>query len=186
MIAFVGIAFSFSFLAETANASTPSDGQMLIDSSKEELLLHLKQDYPDAQFISEYDANDSFDHQSEVSPFAPAPPLTLLQAYAAISQNHQAYEYFSENQLSSVIDHGGEWMYIVTAELGYGTRRSAQMEGNTLTEYDREHIDLNGDNIVDGWFIWWDASGYDEGTFSYRNTSTNYPWNTMSDSIYIR
>lgn len=30
------------------------------------------------------------------------------------------YEYFSPNQLSSVYDHGGDELYVVTEELGYG------------------------------------------------------------------
>lgn len=46
-------------------------------------------------------------------------------------------------------------------------------------------IDLEGDSIVDGWYYFWDASGYEEGNYYYHATSINYPVNTMSDSLYI-
>ncbi|HBQ27422.1 MAG TPA: DUF4879 domain-containing protein [Syntrophomonas sp.] len=115
-----------------------------------------------------------------------APPLTDLFIYAAISSNYPQYEYFSRNQLRSVQDHGGAEMYIVTYERGYGQNRFARMDGDLLDMYDWLWFDDNGDNIYDGVYIWWDASGYPYGTFTYESTSHNYPWNKMSDSIYIK
>ena len=91
----------------------------------------------------------------------------------------------SRNQLSSVQDHGGAEMYIVTYERGYGQNRVARMNGDLLDMADWLWDDDNGDNINDGVYIMWDASGYPYGTFTYESTSSNYPWNTMSDSIYI-
>lgn len=84
------------------------------------------------------------------------------------------------------MDHGGEELYIVTAELGYGHVRTAKINGVNLKEYDRLHIDTNGDTIVDGWYIFWNASGHENGTFTYQNISSNAPWNTMSDNMYIK
>lgn len=114
-----------------------------------------------------------------------APPLTDLFIYAAESSNYPQFEYFSRNQLSSVQDHGGALMYIVTYERGYGQNRFARMNGALLDMHDWLWYDDNGDNINDGVYIMWDASGYQNGTFTYESTSQNYPWNTMSDSIYI-
>ncbi|MBB6215158.1 hypothetical protein HNQ80_001247 [Anaerosolibacter carboniphilus] len=128
-------------------------------------------------------------HASEDGEFqlmAPAPPLTYLQVYAAISSKHPTYEYFSENQLSSIEDHGGDEMYIVTVELGYGHTQFAKMGNVLLNVVQSEAIDLDNDSIIDGWFYWWDASSYESGNFTYQNTSSNYPWNTMSDAIYIK
>lgn len=119
---------------------------------------------------------------------APAPPLTDLQVYAAWSTNcpvNPDYEYFSSSQFSSVYNHGGGEMYIVTYEIGFGYNRIAKMNGQTLQSVAYQAIDLNGDSIIDGWFYWWDASAFEYGTFTYQNTSANSPWNTMSDSIYI-
>jgi hypothetical protein len=116
----------------------------------------------------------------------PAPPLSYLQVYACWSTSYGGYEYFTNSQMSSVNNHGGANMYIVTAELGYGYSRVAKMNGVTLNSVASQSIDTNGDGIVDGWYYWWDASAFQSGTFTYQNTSTNYPWNTMSDSMYIQ
>lgn len=115
-----------------------------------------------------------------------APPLTYLEVYAACSSQYPNWEYFSEDQVYSVQDHGGDEMYIVTAELGYGSTRFARMNGSLLSSYNVQYIDLDGDSVIDGFFYYWDASGYQGGNFTYENTSSNYPWNNMSDSIRIR
>ncbi|WP_019850762.1 DUF4879 domain-containing protein [Desulfitobacterium sp. PCE1] len=124
---------------------------------------------------------------SDVQPMAEAPPLSYLEVYAAISSQNPTYEYFTANQTSSVADHGGAEMYIVTAELGYGFQRHAKIANSAfLPEVQYQMIDLDNDSIVDGWFYWWDASGYDSGLFTYENRSANYPFNTMFDSIIIK
>ena len=104
-----------------------------------------------------------------------APPLTDLFIYAAISSNYPQYEYFARNQVSSIQNHGGAEMYIVTYERGYGQNRFARMNGTLLDMYDWLWFDDNGDNINDGVYIWWDASGYQNGNFTYESTSQNYP-----------
>ncbi|WP_223156874.1 DUF4879 domain-containing protein [Thermosediminibacter oceani] len=60
------------------------------------------------------------------------------------------------------------------------------MNGYLLDSIKSQAIDVDNDSIIDGWFYWWDASGYEQGNFSYENTSSNYPWNKMTDSIYIK
>ncbi|WP_245566394.1 DUF4879 domain-containing protein [Tuberibacillus calidus] len=163
-----------------------------IDSFKLHVLNSLKDEYPKAHFVDitpvEYLRlkGQKSSVNPSVVPYSSAPPLTYLQVYAAISTNYPQYEYFNENQLSSVQDHGGAEMYIVTVELGYGNRPVAKFNGGQLTETQNQYIDLDGDSIIDGWFRWWDASGSESGTFTYQNTSTNYPWNTMYDSINIK
>lgn len=117
---------------------------------------------------------------------APAPPLSYLQVYSVISTQHPTYEYFSPSQLSSVYDHGGAELYVVTEELGDGHLRYAKFDGVNLKQHMSQYIDLDGDSIVDGYYIWWDASGNDNGTFKYQNTSTNFPGNIITDSILIK
>lgn len=184
-----GAALSLSLFAGGENASANSEGaidSLQLNLFKEHVLESIKGEYPNAQFIDV--TAEELQKQEEVKfgVRAPAPPLSSLEVYAAISTQHQNYEYFSPNQLSSVYDHGGTELYIVTEELGYGHIRYAKFNGVNLKELQREHIDFNGDTIVDGWYIWWDASGNDSGTFNYQNTSTNFPSNTMSDSIFIK
>lgn len=84
------------------------------------------------------------------------------------------------SQTSSIADHGGAEMYTVTAELRYEVMSRARMDGGPLLpEVQYQMIDVDNDSIVDGWFYWWDASGYDSGLFTYQNTSQNYPGNTI-------
>jgi len=115
-----------------------------------------------------------------------APPLTELEVVAVGSSQYQGYELIAENQVRTLEDHGGAVLYIVTGEIGYGANPIARINGDSLECIDYEFIDYNDDNIVDGFYYWWDASGYQNGTFTYQNTSDNYPYNTMSDWIDIQ
>ncbi|MHA4218300.1 DUF4879 domain-containing protein [Bacillus cereus] len=109
---------------------------------------------------------------------APAPPLTSL--------NVVKVEFIGPNNLSTVKDHGGSYLYIYTNEMGYGRNPIAQMSGQKLKKVDSKMIDINGDRTVDGWEYKWDASGQQNGQFKYQNTSTNAPWNTLSPSLNIK
>ena len=176
---------------ETASADSGKTIDTLqVNSFKEHVLESIKADYPNAQFVDitleEYEQQKKISDALSVTPYAPAPPLSYVEVYAAISTNYPTYEYFSQNQLSSVQDHGGAEMYIVTEEIGYGHIRKAELNGSKLTEKQRLFIDYNNDTIIDGYYIWWDASGHEDGSFYYENTSTNYPWNKMFDSMYIK
>ena len=77
-------------------------------------------------------------------------------------------------------------MHIVTKEIGYGYSRYATMNGSNLKLIRIDPIHLDADRIVDGWMCYWDASGHQGGMFKYKNTSCNYPWNTLYDSINIK
>lgn len=185
MAGVLSVSMLFIGVAE-ASVSEVSSVAIKKEFLKEQLLENIKVEYPNAQFIDLTD--EELQKQEEVNQGirASAPPLRSLEVYAAISTQHQSYEYFNPNELSSVYDHGGDELYVVTEELGYGHIRYATFDGVNLSQYMKEHIDLNGDNIVDGWYIWWDASGNDNGQFTYQNTSTNFPGNTMFDSIFIK
>lgn len=76
-------------------------------------------------------------------------------------------------------------MRVVTIEYGYGYDRIAKMCGSTVPLRRRDPLDTDGDRIVDGHICYWDCTGYNSGQFTYQNTSTNSPWNTMSDWINI-
>ncbi|PFW59446.1 DUF4879 domain-containing protein [Bacillus sp. AFS075034] len=114
-----------------------------------------------------------------------APPLTSLDV-VKIESELGGVEYVNPNNLSTVKDHGGSYLYIYTREIGYGYNRTAKMNGTKLKEIDNTIIDLNRDRIIDGWTIRWDGSGHQDGRFEYQNSSTNYPWNKMYTAINIR
>lgn len=124
---------------------------------------------------------------------APAPPLSLLevllvgspdaalQGAADLGPGYEAVEQF---QLLTDYDHGGAWIDIITAELGYGQVRIAKMAGSLISERGNEPIVSGG--VIIGWYRFWDASGFSGGRFTYQSTSINFPFNTMSDWINIR
>lgn len=117
----------------------------------------------------------------------PAPSLSDLQVYAAKSANQPSWEYFYPSQLSSVKDHGGSGMEIVTVEKGYAIEglRFAWMKGRSLKIKKTEPADFNGDKIIDGWYVFWNANGFQDGIFTCRSTGIN-GGKTLSDSINIR
>lgn len=177
---------------DNASAATSKDSKnkkLDLEFLQEEYLKNIRKKHPKAVYvdITPEEYIESLKPSSELRTImGPAPALTLLETVAAVSTKYPTYEFFSELQLSSVYDHGGEQFYIVTEEHGYGYSRFAKFNGVALTQAKSAFIDFEGDTIVDGWHIWWDASGNEVGQFTYQNTSTNYPWNTMSDSIYIK
>jgi hypothetical protein len=72
----------------------------------------------------------------------------------------------------------------VTVELGYGASWWATMNSGQLSRIQTQTI-VDSSNTVIGFYIWWNASGSNSGSFYYQNTSQNSPWNTMSDSMSI-
>ncbi len=117
---------------------------------------------------------------------APAAPLTDLQIVAIYSTNG-GFEIIQDNQIRSIENHGGAEFYIITAEDGYSSSQFARMNnGPLLTAVFQQMVDVDGDNIVDGWMRYWDASNYSNGTFTIEATSTNAPWNTMYDELIVR
>ncbi|SEU35463.1 protein of unknown function [Stigmatella erecta] len=128
---------------------------------------------------------------------APAPPLSHLQVYAVGSSN-QGWEYPSANTYATALDHGGPVLLVVILEIGYGYSRFAKMNGGQLpssANYLDEALCWNAygqlaycsaGQTVAGWLRYYDVSGYESGSFTYQNTSTNSPWNTMYTQISIR
>lgn len=121
----------------------------------------------------------------QVSITAAAPPLTYLEVYAVRSANHSSWEFISQYQYSTVYDHGGSWMDIVTIEYGYGNNPIAQMNGAYLSQWAYQYITDSAGTII-GWIRYWNADGHQSGQFTYQNTSINSPWNTMSDWISVQ
>lgn len=188
IVATTALGASTSSGTVSTNVSAPSLKNLVIDkrlvdyfNSIKPYLKSLQEKQIDSSIL-EKRTNESL----LVQPLSPAPPLTYLQIYAASSTQHPDWEIFSDNQTSSVADHGGVELYIVTVELGYGSNNIARMNSSSVPLYDSASLDLDGDSIIDGWMYQWNASGYNSGTFTYQSTSINSPWNTMSDRMNIR
>ena len=99
-------------------------------------------------------------------------------------------EYINDNQTITGFDHGGNPFYVETGVIGYGGSQTDQatFAGNRATLMDYSGIDMDGDNIVDGWLELWDISkpANVSGRFIYTATSINNASVSMSSEIQIR
>lgn len=127
---------------------------------------------------------------------AAAPALSFLQI-AFVGSSNIGWESITALQTMTSNDHGGVQVRVVTEEIGYGNLPVARFNGSVLPKsknYLTETICWNGNTYVFpcsagqtvvGFRKYWNLDGYQIGSFSYQNKSTNSPWNTMSDSISI-
>ncbi|WP_220347761.1 DUF4879 domain-containing protein [Alkalilimnicola ehrlichii] len=131
------------------------------------------------------------------APRQPAPPLTQMWVYAVGSSNC-GWEYPAPGAFSTSCDHGGTQLRAVVLEIGYGSSPFAWMLGGLLpssANYLTEMLCDQGGGMlgycspgqtVVGFLRYYNLDGHQSGNFSYQNTSTNSPWNTMSTNINIR
>lgn len=125
-----------------------------------------------------------------------APALSYLQI-SNIGSSQVGWEAIGAAQTHTAQDHGGAQLRVVTDELGYGHVRVARFNGGVLpisANHLTQRICWNGSayvlscsagQTVAGFRRYWKLDGKQNGSFSYQNSSTNPPWNTMSDSISI-
>lgn len=114
-----------------------------------------------------------------------APPVTAVGILEVRSTQINS-EPIEENQYTTKYDHGGDEMYVLTYRLGYG-QDYATYNGVAVKYIASRAIDVDNNGVVDGWYFLWNLSGMDSaGTFVYKSTSYNKPWNTMSTWIDIR
>jgi hypothetical protein len=137
--------------------------------------------------------------QSVIGPAAAAPPLTYLQI-SAVGSSLVGWEVFNNTyQTITDYDHGGSQMRVETVELGYGSNRVAKVNGGVLPSsanyltinicqdiYGQLNTTCSAGQVIVGFFRYWNLDGYQNAYFTYQNTSTNSPWNTMSDAMSIR
>ncbi len=134
-----------------------------------------------------FDPEEEVSFDDKASTRAPAPPLTQLYVYSVGSaDNNNEWEYVN-GAYSTTNNHGGAVLYVSTVEVGYATpsSRIAKMNGTRL-DYIEAFALKNSSNIIVGYQYFWDATGPNNGDFTYTARSINYPWNTMSTLIYIQ
>lgn len=142
---------------------------------------------------------DPIEIQSATTPgiLAPAPPLTQLHILAVGSSNC-GWEEIVSGATSTSCDHGGAQLRVEVLEIGYGSNRIAWMIGGQLpasANYETRLVCQQFGGGLDyctpgqtavGFQHSYNLDGHQGGTFTYQNTSTNSPWNTMSRSINIQ
>ncbi|WP_158253690.1 DUF4879 domain-containing protein [Chromobacterium alticapitis] len=141
----------------------------------------------------------SRDGSGKVRPLDAASPLSYVGILAVGSTLYGGWEILSANQLSTAGSHGGSQLRVVVDTIGYGRAAIAKINGIVLPAaalYQTESLcNVNGryttpcpiGSIVAGFRQYFNLDGQSTpGTFSYQNTSQNYPWNTLSTQVYIK
>lgn len=94
-------------------------------------------------------------------------PLTSMQVMWVNSQN-AGEEYISAGQYSTKLDHGGNWVQVITLEVGFSSARWAYFDHMAMESTDSDYVDLNGDNIMDGVLrLWTINTSFTDGKFEY-------------------
>jgi hypothetical protein len=109
---------------------------------------------------------------------APAPGLSSIRVYAVGSPNCGT-EYTTGN-MSTTCNHGGN--RAVVLEFGYGVNPVAKMNGNVVSMVASTTVcgttsnftfNCSAGQTVIGFAYEYDLDGYQNGTFTYQNTSIN-------------
>ncbi len=124
-----------------------------------------------------------------VHQLGPAPNLSSVQVFAVCSADFYAVyaPYDCEDVSTSgstIFNHGGAWMEVITKEMGYRAYGSATMGGSPVSEVYNQGI-LNAYNEYIGWYRWFDVSAYSNGWFYYSATSINN-YAVYSDSVTVQ
>lgn len=94
-------------------------------------------------------------------------PLTSMQVMWVNSQD-AGEEYISAGQYSTKLDHGGNWVQVITLEVGFSSARWAYFDHMAMESTDSEYVDLNGDNVMDGVLrLWTINTSFTDGKFEY-------------------
>lgn len=122
--------------------------------------------------------------QGGLSTYAAAPPLTEFYVYSVSSEDQPDGEVIQHSSTvyptATVQDHGGSWLRVTTFEMGYASSRVATYNNISMKRERIQSVDLDGDRIIDGYFVTWLYEGnFSSGYFSANSKSANSPWNTM-------
>ncbi|MFY0571645.1 DUF4879 domain-containing protein [Archangium lansingense] len=126
--------------------------------------------------------------EGRVHQLGPAPNLSSIHVIAVCSADFYAtYAPYDCEDVSTsgstVFNHGGAWMEVITQEMGYRAYGSATMAGNSVSEIHNQGI-LNVYNEYIGWYRWFDVSAYSSGYFYYSAASIN-TYAVYSDSVTV-
>lgn len=136
-----------------------------------------------------------YQENAKMQPKASAPLVTqvlILNVCSEKMKQDTGYdcEEITDNQTSTGFDHSGNPFEVDTGVVGYGGHSydRAKFAGNEAVQLKSEGVDLNGDNIVDGFIDIWDISkpANTNGTFEFTATSINNAGVSKSTSIYIK
>jgi hypothetical protein len=124
----------------------------------------------------------------------PAPNLSSVRIFAVGSSSYGDWEYPSAGAYSTSNDHGGQIVQVAVLEFGYGLNPIAKMDGSTVPIDESGMVcgtpanftlECSVGQTMTGTMYIYDVSGYQNGTFTYQNTSIN-GGGTFYTQIYIQ
>lgn len=110
----------------------------------------------------------------------PMAPLTDMQVIWVNSQN-AGEENISSGQYSTNLDHGGDWIQVITLERGFSSVRWAYFNNMEMEATDSDYVNFDGDNVMDGVLrLWTLKTRFTDGKFKYKAWSvrTSKEFNT--------
>lgn len=98
----------------------------------------------------------------------PMAPLTGMQVLWVNSQN-AGEENISSGQYSTKLDHGGDWVQVITLERGFSSVRWAYFNKMEMEATDSDYVNFDGDNVMDGVLrLWTLNTRFTDGKFEYK------------------
>lgn len=124
---------------------------------------------------------------------ASAPPLSEVKVLKVESPGC-GFEDITEGQAQTRCNHSGPSIKVYVLEVGYGRQPHVALDGFEVNGTRSKVCAFNNGNLTDctertkmvGYLYIFDLAGKQEGTFTFSNTSTNAPGNTMSTQLYIK
>ena len=129
------------------------------------------------------------------SQYKAAPPISSVMVTSISSTASPVVEPINQGQSATQNHHSGT-VTLTTLEIGQANRISAVMAGLQLSNPDRTQyycesgqggirICHEGESSVAA-VRTWTITQFTNGTFTYKATSTNYPYNTEYTNLFIR
>lgn len=124
-----------------------------------------------------------------------APPISSLVITAVASEDHPDGEIIERNQKSTMLSHGGSYIFVTSVEIGYGTSLYATINGNKLPsssiiqtiplclDSSNKPAPCRRNQKIIGFARTWDVK--EKGQFTFQLSSINFPYNTESIDIFI-
>ena len=123
-----------------------------------------------------------------------APGISYYQVYAVGSSNVPNWEYISPSQTTTVSNHGGAQLSVVTFQYGYGNANAATLNATPGIHYLRQYLCgpfsapyiCNVGGTITGYLDYFSFNGLQSGYYTSSASSVASPYGTWTDSIYVQ
>ncbi|MDQ0125136.1 hypothetical protein J2W17_004092 [Pseudomonas lini] len=130
---------------------------------------------------------------AQIASAASAPPLSQVKVLRVESPGC-GFESIAQGQEQTRCNHSGANIRVYVLEVGYGRGAHVGLDGFEINGTRTPICAFDNGNLTEctvgkhtvGYMYVFDLAGKQEGTFTFSNTSTNAPGNTLSTQLYIK